>query len=54
MDQKNDTPSFLDLLEHMKSYLGAAGKVGRDLEERLKALAGLPASVDKPRAEDDE
>jgi hypothetical protein len=39
MDEKNNSSSFLDLLEHMKSYLGAAGRVGRDVDERLKALA---------------
>lgn len=54
MDQKNDNPSFLDLLEHMKSYLGAAGRIGRELEERLKSLTGAPARAETPCADEPE
>jgi hypothetical protein len=38
MDEKNNSLSSLDLLEHMKTYLGSAGRVGRDVDDRLKAL----------------
>lgn len=38
MDQKNKPMSFLDLLEHMKSSLGAARDTGGSIEERQKSL----------------
>lgn len=47
MDEKRNSSSFLDLLEHMESYLGSAGKVGRDVDERLKALVTPSAPSDK-------
>ena len=44
MDQKNKPMSFLDLLEQMKSSLGAARKAGGDIEERQKSLTEQDAS----------
>jgi hypothetical protein len=54
MDEKNNSLSFLDLLEHMKSYLGSAGKVGRDVDERLKALVTPLGESDTPRDDEGE
>jgi hypothetical protein len=38
MDEKNRRMSFLDLLEHMRSYLGKARQTGGDIAERQKSL----------------
>lgn len=52
-DNTSASASVLDMLERMKSYLGTAGRVGRTLEERLKALLTAPVSGDGPRTEGD-
>jgi hypothetical protein len=45
MDEKNKRMSFLDLLEHMRSYLGNARKTGGDIAERQKSLTEQEAST---------
>jgi hypothetical protein len=51
MENEPGSASVLDMLERMKNYLGTAGRVGRTLEERLKALLASPVSAAEPRTE---
>lgn len=51
MEDKPSTASFLDMLERMKSHLGMAGQVRRNLEERLKSLLDRPVGCVDPCVE---
>lgn len=46
MDEKIHSTSFLELLERMKTHLGAVGQLRRNMEERLKALLVSPVQAE--------